>query len=81
MKSKLAFLALIVSPVLLAACQPATPPAAVPTVTPTTIPTTVPTVMPTQSLNLNDINTELQTSVDDGGKADIQTLQQESKGL
>lgn len=81
MKSKLALLALIISPVLLAACQPTTPPTTTAPATPTTVPTAAPTVMPTQSLNLKDINTELQTSVDDGGKADLQSLQQESKGL
>ncbi len=67
----------------LAACN-YTPPAATSTVTPipTASPTAIVSTTPTiTSTGVNDLNAELNTTIDDGGQADLNQLQKDSAGL
>lgn len=67
--------------IFLAGCNYASinKPATTSTTTPTAIATPTPT--PTKPQTVNDLNGELNTTVDDGGQADLNQLQTDSKGL
>lgn len=73
----------IASALFLSACN-YTGPAATTTATPptTTTPTAAVSVAPTTgSTNVNDLNAELNATVDDGGQADLNQLQKDASGL
>lgn len=77
-----AFLA-IASALLLGGCSYTTnnsnPPANNAYATPTAQPTPTPT--PTKAQSLNEINSQLNATIDDGGQADLNQLQKDSTGL
>lgn len=77
MKIKTTLLLTLGSAILLAGCQYTGPSAT------TTAPTTAPTaaVSPSKSANVNDLNADLDTTVDDGGQADLKALEKEAAGL
>ena len=81
MKTKSAIF-LAVSALFLAACN-YTGPAATTTTPPTaaTPTTTIPATPTTTSTNVNDLNAELNATIDDGGQADLNQLQKDSAGL
>lgn len=79
MKLKTATLLTIVSALFLSACS-YTGPAATSTTTP--VPTATISVAPTTgSTNVNDLNAELNATVDDGGASDLNQLQKDAAGL
>ena len=78
MKLKTAGL-LIASSLLLGACSYLKP-AATTTAPQTITPTPAVSVSPT-STNVNDLNAELNATVDDGGQADLNQLQKDATGL
>ncbi len=77
MKLKNTALIAFASALVLAGCR-YTGPSTSTTIYPTT-PTVTPTVTPTPSLN--DLNAELNATVDDGGAAELKQLQTEQQGL
>ena len=81
MKTKSAIF-LAVSALFLAACN-YTGPAATTTTSPTaaTPTTTISATPTTTSTNVNDLNTELNATIDDGGQSDLNQLQKDSSGL
>lgn len=44
-------------------------------------PTAQPTPTPTKAQSLNEINSELNTTIDDGGASDLNQLQKDATGL
>jgi len=82
MKIKTATLLAISSAFFLSACS-YTQPAATTTATPTAAaPTPIVTASPTSaSTNVNDLNAQLNATVDDGGQADLNQLQKDATGL
>ncbi|MBI1871798.1 hypothetical protein HYS10_00055 [Candidatus Collierbacteria bacterium] len=79
MKTKPSLLLLAASAILLAGCNYANRP---PVTTPVTPPiTATPTPAPTREQTLNDLNTELNATVDDGGAADLNQLKKDASGL
>ncbi|HLE49786.1 MAG TPA: hypothetical protein VI791_01420 [Patescibacteria group bacterium] len=81
MKTKSAIF-LAVSALFLAACNYTGPAATTTTPPAAATPTTTVSVAPTTgSTNVNDLNTELNATVDDGGQADLNQLQKDAAGL
>ena len=78
MKTKSA-LFLMISALFLAACSYTNP--ASTTTSPVVSPTPTVTISPTSASNVNDLNAELNATVDDGGQADLKELQKEASGL
>lgn len=79
MKIKTATLLTITSALFLSACS-YTGPAATSTAPP--VPTATVSVAPTTgSTNVNDLNAELNATVDDGGASDLNQLQKDASGL
>lgn len=82
MQIKTATLLTIASALFLSACN-YTGPAATTTTPPTAAtPTTAVSVAPTtSSTDVNDLNAELNATVDDGGASDLNQLQKDASGL
>lgn len=77
MKTKTIALLIVASAILLGGCSyTKTTTSTTPTVyTPTATPS------PTKTESLNNLNSELNATVDDGGQADLNQLQKDSSGL
>ncbi|OGD70979.1 hypothetical protein A3A84_00830 [Candidatus Collierbacteria bacterium RIFCSPLOWO2_01_FULL_50_23] len=71
---------LAVSALLLGACS-YTGPAATTTSSQTTPPAAITTAPTSGSTNLNDLNAELNATIDDGGQTDLNQLQKDASGL
>lgn len=72
---------LAASALLFGACSYTGPAATSTNQTAPTTPASAITATPTTSANLNDLNAELNATVDDGGAADLNQLQKDSSGL
>lgn len=72
---------LVASALFLGACTYTGPAATSTNQTAPTTPASAMTATPTTSANLNDFNAELNTTVDDGGQADLNQLQKDASGL
>lgn len=81
MKIKPSLLLLAIPAVFLAGCNYSPKPASMlPAIQQPPI-TATPTPTPTKEQTLNELNTQLNTTVDDGGAADLNQLKTESQGL
>lgn len=80
MKLTTATLLVIGGAFILGACNYTNPPTGAPQTTAAPI-TATPTPTPAKPETLNDLNGQLNATVDDGGQADLLQLQTESKGL
>lgn len=84
MNIKTTLLLTISSALLLSACNypgPAATSTTVPTPTVTNPTATVSITSTTSSTNVNDLDAELNTTIDDGGQADLKDLQKDASGL
>lgn len=82
MKTTKVALFIIASSLFLSACSLLQPAATTTTNTTPVTPTQIVTATPTPaSTDVNDLNAELNATVDDGGKADLNQLQNDATGL
>lgn len=80
MKFKITVLLVIASALLLGGCS-YTANSNPPTNNAYVTPTAQPTPTPTKTQSLNEMNSQLNATIDDGGQADLNQLQKDSSGL